>query len=855
MSIRIKKALLITLSALLALSVAVCCISLAPKTVNAVTVAADKTVTATAYTVGADDSHNNFVSNPSSNTMKSFKNSPFNMTLFSNTVKTCPEMVFNFSESVNAEEYAVLKFKAYFWANNYAKYAPVTVKNLDGDKTSAAEIWGQQARSVDAEKLWVTINVDDIKNSSGKVEGFKMIAPEFTDDMSWFMVSDFTFVASKTVSITEAFTFTGDDMTNKTPAKDDGAVAEWKTVLGMKKFSNTFSTADSKFYVGFDSINASEYTSVSFKALIWAEGGACSYADTEIYKADNTFACNTKVAYSWMDGSCASYTPEQLNVTIPTADLKDDDGKVSGFIIRNSVTKNISKWFMISELTFAKSADVPPVSDTYAISASNVTFKMGGTYGMNVYYDLDVAWTNDGGAGWIVNATKAKGDVNMKLVMSEENVTGTGAGSLFGIVRMPNLDSNWATSKGFYNYFTNGANHSFIVGNWADHKEFLVAYDADVPGGTIYVGTAQTPVTSTLFTGKGATNYTGAKTWEYFGYGWANRGYSVKTKIQIYDDKNNDLGVNASLWDRTSYSCILTGKVGETISFTAKTPGVPTVTTAGGTNVEVTAAGANGVYSFVMPAEAVTVAAAPEAETEVTFTVNGETNKTEKITWNEENFVAAIPSVSIADTKVVGYEYEGKLYKTGAALFAAIGTPAEAITVNIVALHLETVDGAEVRASGTAGLRFTSAVAKSAHVSAYGMILTVKTNVDNSGENDGVGLGNFTKENLDTAGYKYLETNSSESDFKSYEQDGNVIFSLVLTNIRDNHRDLQYVVRTYVTVSYEGGETVTCYSDVDFENNARSAHDVATSAIENKDINGLTKEQIAFLEENYLKKA
>lgn len=849
--ISLRKILLVILSCIFAACTAAFCILLAPKTVNAVTVAADKTVTATAYTVGADGSHNDFVSNPSSGTMRLFKNSPFNMTLFSNTVKTCPEMVFNFSESVNAAEYAVLKFKAYFWANNYAKYAPVTVKNLDGDKTSAAEIWGQQAKSVDAEKLWVTINVDDIKNSSGKVEGFKMIAPEFTDDMSWFMVSDFTFAASKTVSITEAFTFTGDDMTIKTPAKDDGTVAEWKTVLGMKKFSNTFSTADSKFYVGFDSINASEYTSVSFKALIWAEGGACSYADTEIYKADNTFACNTKVAYSWMDGSCASYTPEQLNVTIPTADLKDADGKVSGFIIRNSVTKNISKWFMISELTFVKGADVTPVSDTYAISASNVTFKMGGAYGMNVYYDLDVAWTNDGGAGWIVNATKTKGDINMKLVMSEENVTGTGVGSLFGMVRMPNLESNWATSKGFYNYITNGANHSFIVGNWADHREFLVAYDASVPGGTIYVGTAQTPKTATLFTGKGASDYAGAKAWEYFGYGWANRGYSVKTKIQIYDDKNDDLGIAASLWDRTSYSCILTGKVGETISFTSKTPGTPTVTTVDGTSIEVTT-GANGVYSFVMPAEAVTVAV--EQKATVNFNVNGTLNKTETISWSKEAFAAAIPSVTTENTKVIGIEYNGKLYQNASAAFAAIGTPTETVTVNVVAIHLETIAGAEVRASGTAGLRFSSAVEQSAHVTAYGMILTVKANVDNAGGGDGVGLESFTKAGLEAKGYRYRETASTDAGFKSYVKDGNNVFSIVLTNIVYDHRVDQYVVRTYVTVSYEGGVSETIYSDVNFEDHARSAHYVATAALNNAVAAGLTEEQKAFIEENYLSK-
>ena len=808
---------------------------------------------------------------------------------------------------------------------------------------------------------------------------------------------------SKTVSITEAYTFTKDDRTDKTAALSTGAYSSWIETLGMTKFSKTFSTADSKFYIGFEDVEASKYSFVTFRALIWAEGKTYSFADTEIYTAANVLAYNTQIAYSWADSTCAAYPLDVITVKVPVSALKNEDGKVNGLIIRNSVTDNISGWFMVSDVTFVcenaapidysssygsqgtttniaiqqeswghaswqtaalrnrvklesrekafdvtikfatpvfaadvthlklkmlgwedaktvgctiKNLDGTTVStaDVYfnwntngelnhtipaaglansdgkiegfiisspsgatnfvfsditvikgveqlteaAISASNVTFKMGGTYGMNVYYDFDGAWgykEGDHNSGWIVNATKTKGDVNMRLSISEETSSGGNSSSRVGTVRIPDLDSPYGNERGLFNANTKGAkDQTFSTGVWPGYNEFLMAYDSATPIATVsIIGTSSVVQQTSGIIGK-LTTYEAAKNCEYFGIGWIARAYGLKAKIQIYDADNDDLGITTSIWGRTKVSCNLTGKVGETIYFTPATAGTPTVTTAGGTNVEVTA-GAKGVYSFVMPAEAVTVAAAPEAETEVTFTVNGETNKTEKITWNEENFVAAIPSVSIADTKVVGYEYEGKLYKTGAALFAAIGTPAEAITVNIVALHLETVDGAEVRASGTAGLRFTSAVAKSAHVSAYGMILTVKTNVDNSGENDGVGLGNFTKENLDRAGYKYLETNSSESDFKSYEQDGNVIFSLVLTNIRDNHRDLQYVVRTYVTVSYEGGETVTYYSDVDFENNARSAHDVATSAIENKDINGLTEEQIAFLGENYLKKA
>ena len=538
--IGLRKTLLISLAFLFTLCIAAFGISLVPETARAVPPSAEKTVTATqAYAVNADGTHTDFISNPTSGTMNSLK-SAFNFTLFTQAIKNSPNMVFNFSESVNADDYAFLTFKAYFWADNYAKDAPVTVTNLAGDKTTTTGIWGQQTPNVEEAKLWVTISTEKIKDADGKVAGFKMTAPAFTDDMSWFMISDFTFTNEVSVLTKDAYAFTGNDMANKTPAQDDGSLAAWKTVLGMTKFTKTFSTADSKFYMGFKGVDAGENVFVRFKALIWAEGGACSYANTEVYKADNTLACNTKIAYSWANATCELYTSEQLTVSIPTSELMDADGKVNGFIIRNSVTENTSNWFMISDVTLVKEE---PVITEAAITANNVTFKMGGDYGMSVYYDFDAAWTNDGGAGWIVNATPTTGDVNMKLVMSEENVTGTGAGSLFGMVRMPNLDSNWATTYGFYNYITNGANHSFMVGNWIDHREFIVAYDASVPSGTIYLGTTQEPVTATPFTGNGASDYEGAVTWEYFGYGWANRGYSVKTKIQIYDANNNDLGI------------------------------------------------------------------------------------------------------------------------------------------------------------------------------------------------------------------------------------------------------------------------------------------------------------------------
>ena len=242
-------------------------------------------------------------------------------------------------------------------------------------------------------------------------------------------------------------------------------------------------------------------------------------------------------------------------------------------------------------------------------------------------------------------------------------------------------------------------------------------------------------------------------------------------------------------------------------------------------------------------------------EVTVNYNVNGTLDNSQTITWKEENFAANMPTVSVADVKTFGYEYDGKLYKDVSSVFAAIGTPASTVTVNVIALRLETQDGAEIRASGTAGLRFTSLVGKSAHFSEFGMILTVRSNVDTNSENaKAVGIENFDKESLTAASLKYIDLVSTGSGFNSYEKNGNTVFNLVLTNISEAHLTTQYIARTYVTVKYADGTTVTYYSDVDFENNARAPQDVGYSALDNAELSGITEDQKAFIKENYLSK-
>ena len=482
------------------------------------------------------------------------------------------------------------------------------------------------------------------------------------------------------------------------------------------------------------------------------------------------------------------------------------------------------------------------ITEEEIVTSENVTFKLGGNYGESVYYDLQGNWTGIG-AGWIVNKTQTTGDVNVYLNISEEKVLGK---SIFGLVRLEDTKSEWATASGFYNYFVNGSEGGFSVGTWPDHKVFLNEYDSGTLSARTLVGTNKSSVTHGFYTGK-AKSYAEAKDWTYFGFGWGNRAYEIKTKIQIYDAANNDLGILASEPSRESYSCRLMGKVGERVYFTVKDGAVPVVT-ADGEAIELTEA--DGRYSFVMPAKKISVTAKSN-KIALEVQKNGTVVKTEEIAKTAEGFAAAIPEVTEKDVKLVGYEIGGKLYKTASEAFAAADMSGEKVVVNLIAPRVETEDGAAIRKNGTAGMRFSSVVTLSAHIKKYGMILTVRDNVDNGSGGDGVGIENFTKDKLSAVKYKYLEIANTDEGFKSYSKGGNEMFSIVLTAIKDNHRELEYIARTYVVVEYDNGNSETYYSDVDFENNARSAHEVAASVLESEK-DKLSAEQKEFIESNYL---
>ena len=853
--ISLRKILLVILSCIFAACTAAFCISLAPKTVNAVTVAADKTVSITeAYTFIGDDMTNKTAASDTPASGTSW-NTTLGMSKFARGFNNQNHKFYMGFESVSASDYAFATFRTHLWGEGGAYTAPH--QNVGASKThnylpteiyTANNVPANYTVMVDMtyhdsgypiEENVVSIPTSLLKDGNGMVSGLIIKNP--TTEGGWFMVSDVTFTNEARIVIDySASSGSQGETTGIVVQQESWGHASWQTAALRNRVQLESRTAAFDVTIKFPTpLPASEVDYFSLKMLGWDDAATVGCT---IKNLDGTTVSTADVYFNWN-------TNGELNHTIPAAGLANSAGKIEGFMISSP---NGAMNLVFSDIKAVKEGKQATEA---AISASNVIFKMGGDYGMNVYYDFDGAWgykAGDHNSGWIVNATKTNGDVNMRLSISEETSSGGNSSSRVGTVRIPDLDSPYGNERGLFNANTKGSkDQTFSADIWPGYYEFLMAYDSATPIATVsIIGTSSVVQQTSGIIGK-LTTYEAAKDCEYFGIGWIARAYGLKAKIQIYDANNNDLGITTSPWGRTKVSCNLTGKVGETISFTSKTPGTPTVTTADGTSIEVTT-GANGVYSFVMPAEAVTVAV--EQKATVNFNVNGTLNKTETISWSKEAFAAAMPSVTTENTKVIGIEYNGKLYQNASAAFAAIGTPTETVTVNVVAIHLETIAGAEVRASGTAGLRFSSAVEQSDHVTAYGMILTVKANVDNAGGGDGVGLESFTKAGLEAKGYLYRETASTDAGFKSYVKDGNNVFSIVLTNIVYDHRVDQYVVRTYVTVSYEGGVSETIYSDVNFEDHARSAHDVATAALNNAVAAGLTEEQKAFIEENYLSK-
>lgn len=149
--------------------------------------------------------------------------------------------------------------------------------------------------------------------------------------------------------------------------------------------------------------------------------------------------------------------------------------------------------------------------------------------------------------------------------------------------------------------------------------------------------------------------------------------------------------------------------------------------------------------------------------------------------------------------RFVGYEVNGKLYEKLSDI-PTLTEDAEA-TVKLADLYL--VYGASVRIGTPTGIRFTGIIGKDDIYSDYGMFLTAGDYLDSADDNsDGMQIG-------DT-------------------EDGNIYFSLVLSNVKAVNYARGFAARAFTVVTYANEKTKTIYSDFSFDANLRSIYKVAS---------------------------
>ncbi len=282
-----------------------------------------------------------------------------------------------------------------------------------------------------------------------------------------------------------------------------------------------------------------------------------------------------------------------------------------------------NKYCVINELDFTINGNQvtynPPA---VTLDVSDATVKMGGSYGNNVYYNLSGVWTN--AAGCIINKTPYAGNITMEYVPKTEVSTLSGGGNTFGALRATGVTATcdpWGLPNSALQFFSNGNGAT-----WSSiDKNLPINVTYDVSNHAFYVNGSSTAYTTYAQQSNYATADAAGAT--YFGTYW-NTGsatYTVDfTRMMFYDAENNDLGIQHST----------KGFSGNGLSERLAVEGAkvyvqPTVkdgydvtglTTAEGVTLAAVTNEGNGIWSFTMPSQAVTVSpvyeeTAPEVTT------------------------------------------------------------------------------------------------------------------------------------------------------------------------------------------------------------------------------------------------
>lgn len=144
-----------------------------------------------------------------------------------------------------------------------------------------------------------------------------------------------------------------------------GTITTVQNNCGMTLLSQKLTEAPNVKFTLATAVNADSYEYMTFKALYWANGA--KYLNTTFSGLAGDKSVNTAV----YGIQAKSVSPNALWVTLRTADIKNAEGKVDGFIMTApTFTPDMSMgYFLISDFTFTNSA-VTSLGIDYANSTS-----------------------------------------------------------------------------------------------------------------------------------------------------------------------------------------------------------------------------------------------------------------------------------------------------------------------------------------------------------------------------------------------------------------------------------------------------------------------------------------------------
>lgn len=158
-----------------------------------------------------------------------------------------------------------------------------------------------------------------------------------------------------TVKASEAYAYATDTPDTHYDLVTSVANADITTVqnnCGMTLLSQKLTEAPNVKFTLATAVNADSYEYVTFKALYWANGG--KYLNTTF----GNLACDKSVSSAVYGIQSKSVSPNALWVTLRTADIKNAEGKVDGFIMTapTFTADMYMACFFISDFTFTNSA-------------------------------------------------------------------------------------------------------------------------------------------------------------------------------------------------------------------------------------------------------------------------------------------------------------------------------------------------------------------------------------------------------------------------------------------------------------------------------------------------------------------